>query len=94
MNIEIGVLKDGGIMLVSDQPLPHIVKRVEFYKEQRLIMLIYNNEEQGSELLHYEVPENMTYPVQKSPDVIIYALFKNHAPIGYKVPLIKIGDVC
>ena len=91
MNIELGVLEDGGVMLVSDSPFPHIVKRVEFYKDQRLVMLIYGNEEQDSELMHYELPENMAHPVEKSADIIIYALFKGHDPIGYKVPLIKVG---
>lgn len=94
MNIELGILNDGGVMLVSDQPLPHIVKRVEFYRDQRLFMLVYNTDDENGELMHYEVPENMTRPVEKSPNVIIYSLFPDHEPIGYKVPLIKVGDIC
>lgn len=93
MNIELGILHDGGVMLVSDQPLPYIVKRVEFYRDQRLFMLVYHNDEEQNELMHYEVPENMTYPVEKSPNVIIYSLFPNHEPIGYRVPLVKVGDL-
>lgn len=93
MNIELGILKDGGVMLVSDQPLPHVVKRVEFYRDQKLFMLIYHNENEDSELMHYEVPDVMVHPVEKSPNVIIYSLFPDHAPIGYKVPLIKVGDL-
>lgn len=93
MNIELGILKDGGVMLVSDRPLPDIIKRVEFYRDQRLFMLIYRNEENESDLMHYEVPETLTHPIEKSPDVIIYSLYPNHEPIGYKVPLIKVGDL-
>ncbi len=93
MMIELGVLHDGGVMLVSDQPLPNIVKRVEFYREQRLFMLVYNGEDESNELMHYEVPENLTYPVEKSPDVMILSLFPNEEPLGYKVPLIKVGDL-
>ena len=93
MNIELGILNDGGVMLVSDEPLPHLVRRVEFYRDQRLFMLVYNNEENDTELMHYEIPENMAKPVEKSPDVIIYSLFPDHEPIGYKVPLIKVGDI-
>ncbi len=93
MNIELGILNDGGVMLVSDTPMPHIVKRVEFYRDQRLFMLIYHTEDENGELMHYEVPEKMVPPVEKSPDVIVYNLFKNHDPIGYKVPLIKVGDL-
>lgn len=94
MNIELGILKDGGVLLISEAPLPHIVKRVEFYREQRLFMLVYKNAEEDGDLVQYEVPENMAYPVEKSPNVIIYALFPDHEPIGYKVPLIKVGNLC
>ncbi len=93
MNIELGILNDGGVMLVSDRPLPNIVKRVEFYRDQRLFMLVYSNDEEQNEMMHYEVPVNMTYSVEKSPDVIIYSLFPNQEPLGYKVPLIKVGDL-
>ena len=53
MNIELGVLHDGSVMMVSDKPLPDIVQRVEYYSEQRLFMVVYNNEEQHPEdLMH------------------------------------------
>lgn len=93
MNIELGILKDGGVMLVSDQPLPHIIKRVEFYRDQKLFMLVYNNSDEDSDLMHFEVPADMAYPVEKSPDVIIFSMYKDRAPVGYKVPLIKVGNI-
>lgn len=93
MNIELGILKDGGVLLTSDQPLPHAIKRVEFYRDQRLFMLVYNNSDEESDLMHFEVPGDMIYPVEKSPDVIIYSLYPDHPPIGYKVPLIKVGNI-
>ncbi len=93
MNIELGILNDGGVLLVSDAPLPNMVKRVEFYRDQRLFMLVYDNEQEDSDLMHYEVPVTMAYPLEKSPNVIIYSKYPDHAPIGYKVPLIKIGDI-
>mgnify|MGYP000911742207 CR=1 FL=1 len=93
MNIELATLQDGGVMLVSDRPLPHVIRRVEFYRDQRLFMLVYNTADEEGELMHYEVPENMVYPIEKSPDVIIYSLFPQQEPLGYKVPLIKVGNV-
>jgi hypothetical protein len=93
VNIELAILNDGGVAMVSDRGLPDIVKRVEFYRDQRLVQLVYHNEELESELMHFEVPEIMVTPVEKSPDVIIYSLFPDHPPIGYKVPLIKVGDL-
>lgn len=94
MNIELGVLNDGRVVMVSDRALPEIVKRVEYYRDQKLFMLVYDNQNEDTELMHYEIPEVMAYPVEKSPNVIVYSLFPDHEPIGYKVPLIKIGDIC
>lgn len=93
VNIELAILNDGGVVMVSDRGLPDIVKRVEFYRDQRLIQLVYHDERFENNLMHYEVPEKMVMPVEKSPDVIIYSLFPDHPPIGYKVPLIKVGDI-
>ncbi|MCK5284860.1 MAG: hypothetical protein KAJ86_04655 [Alphaproteobacteria bacterium] len=80
-------------MLVSDEPLPEIVKRVEFYRTQKLMMLVYNNEDDESDLMHYEVPKDMIDSIESSPNVIIYSLFPNREPIGYKAPLIKVGEL-
>jgi hypothetical protein len=93
MNIELGVLSDGNVMLVSDRPLPDIVRRVEYYKEQKLFMLVYNNKEHESELMHYEVPADLTLPVERTPNILIYSLFPDHEPIGYKVPLVQVGGL-
>ena len=92
MNIELNVLHDGGVVLVSDSPLPDVIKRVEYYRDQRLFMLIYKNNS-DDQLMDYEIPEDMTPPIEKSPNVIIYTMFKDHDPVGYKVPLIKVGEL-
>lgn len=89
MNIELGVLHDGGVMLVSDKPLPNLLCRVEYYKEQKLFMLVYDNEDE--ELMHYEIPDHMASPVESTPNIMIYSLFTDHEPIGYKVPLIQVS---
>ena len=93
MNIELSILKDGGVLMVSDRPMPDMVKRVEFYRDQSLMMLVYQDKELESDLMHYEIPQNIVPSVEKSPDVIVYILFDDHEPIGYKVPLIKVGNV-
>lgn len=93
MNIELNILHDGGVVLISDAPLPSVVRRVEYYREQRLFMLVYKNEAQDEQLMDYEVPLEMTAPIEKSPNVIIYTLFDNHEPIGYKAPLVKVGEL-
>lgn len=93
MNIELGVLHDGGVMLVSDKPLPDIVCRVEYYRDQRLFMLVYHDARIEEDLMHYEVPEQIAHSVERTPNILIYSLFPNHEPIGYKVPLVQVGNL-
>lgn len=93
MNMELGILHDGSVMMVSDMPLPDLVQRIEYYREQRLFMLVYNDEENHpEELMHYEIPEDMSSPVENTPNILIYSLFPDHEPIGYKVPLVQVHD--
>lgn len=93
MNLELSILNDGGVLLVGDEAMPDMVKRIEFYRDQQLITLVYKDETIQSDLMEYEIPESMLPSVEKSPDVIIYVLFKDHEPVGYKVPLIKVGEL-
>ena len=97
MNVELGILHDGDVMLVSDTPLPDIVCRVEYYRDQRLFMLVYDEEneygEHEDELMHFEIPERMTAPVEGTPNILIYSLFPNREPLGYRVPLVQVGDM-
>ena len=93
MNIELGLLHDGNVMLVSDTPLPDIVCRVEYYRDQRLFMLVYNDNTSTEEIMHFEIPDNMTQPVENTPNIMIYSLFPNHEPIGYKVPLVQVRNI-
>ena len=93
MNIELGLLHDGNVMMVSDTPLPDIVCRVEYYREQRIFMVVYGDGEQTEEMMHYEIPENLTTPIENTPNIMIYSLFPDHEPIGYKVPLVQVGHV-
>jgi len=93
MNIELAVLDDGNVMLVSDAPLPDIVKRVEYYREQKLFQLVFHNPEQEDQLMHYEISNDMSPSIEKTPNIMIYSLYPNHEPLGYKVPLVRIGEI-
>ncbi len=93
MNIELMVLNDGGVILAASEPLPHLVKRVEYYNEQRMMTVVYRAEDIEDDLMHYEVPVEMVDRVVKSPNIIIYSMFKDHPPIGYKAPLITVGEL-
>ena len=93
MNVELMVLNDGGVILAADQPFPHVVKRVEYYNEQRMMMVVYKDKDADDDLMHYEVPDAMIDSVAKSPNIIIYSMFPDHPPIGYKAPLVKVGEL-
>ena len=93
MNVELMVLHDGGVVLAADKPFPHVVKRVEYYNEQQLMMVVYHEDDAEGQLLNYEAPSEMVDRVLKSPNVIIYALFPDNKPFGYKAPLIKVGEL-
>jgi len=93
MNVELSVLHDGGVMMVSSEPLRDLVRRIEYYREQRLFMVIYDADHEEEDLMHYEIPKTMTQSVENAPNIMIYSLFPNHEPIGYKVPLVQIGEM-
>ena len=93
MNVEISLLKDNRVMLVSDRPYPDLVDHVEFYRDSRLAMLTYkNSDHHDSMLMEMEIPDEMVRPMEKNDEIIIFALFADHDPIGYKVPLVKVGN--
>lgn len=91
MNIELLSFKTGHIMLAADASHPDIVKRVEYYSDQKLFLIVYKNTSFESDLMHFEVPAHMITHVEKSPEVIIYTMFDGAEPVAYPVPLIRIG---
>ncbi len=93
MKIELGILNDGRVMMVCEKPLPGIVRRVEYYRDQRLCMLVYKDNAVEDELMECEVPKNLALPVEKSPNIIIMTLFGDLEPVGYKAPLVKVGEI-
>ena len=92
MNIELAKLNDGRIQMISDQPMPDIVKRVEYYREQRLFMLVWYDTDVEELLMHHEVPIDFAMAIERSPNVIISTLFQNEKPVSYNAPLVKVGD--
>jgi hypothetical protein len=93
MNIELGILNDGRVTLVCDKPLPDVVRRVEYYRDQKLFMLVYDDQDMEDQLMECEIPDHLAAPVEKSPNIIIFTLFPDLEPLGYKAPLIKVGEL-
>ena len=84
--IELAVLRDGGILLVCDNKIPDMIERVEFYRDPSLVLLHFRGGDED-QLFQYEVPEDMATAIERVDEVIIFVMFPDHEPIGYRAPL-------
>lgn len=92
LNVEVGQLPDGGIVLAANPEFPDLIRRVEYYRDQKLFMLIYEDIDHEGELMHYEMQEEVDKVVRQAPGLTLVACNpKTNAPYGYKVPLVQVG---
>ena len=92
MNIQMGNLPEGDLVMVCDRKLPAEVKRVEYYRDQKLLMLVYTDGEIEDELMHYELPDQYARKVEaKSNLVVIEPDQASGKQLGYYTSLIQIG---
>ncbi len=92
MNIDLAQLNDGRLAIVTDVTLPGAVRRVEYYRDQKLFMLIYDLDDHPGDLMHYELPQNVADMVQKAGEIVIIdRLPDGSGQRDISVPLIKIG---
>ncbi len=91
MNIELGKLGDGSLVIISDSPFPHDIRRVEYYRDQRLMMIVYNAADHEGDLMHYELPDVAHDAVDTSPMVMVIDHGPNKKLYGYDVPLVQVG---
>jgi len=90
--IRLGQSMDGRLILGSTQPFPADVKYVEYHKDQRLFNLVFDTEDEQSELMPLEVSPETDQIVRASPNIMVIAMAAVEAsPFGYLVPLIQIG---
>ena len=93
MSFSLGELPDGDLAIVSDQKLPADVKRVEYYREQRLFMLVYDLPDHEGELMHYELRSDVADKVQRrSSMVVIEPDYSTGKATGYYTSLIQVGE--
>lgn len=91
MNIELGQLQNGALVILSDPPFGRMICRVEYYRDQHLMMLIYDDPEHEGDLMHYELSPLAVAKVETSPNVMIVSQSAEKRLHGYDVPLIHIG---
>ena len=90
--IKLGRTDKGHLVLHSNETLPSKVKRVEYYREQKLFTLSFEDEEEEDRLMSYELSDDIAELVKASPDVIIVALTKeDEDPEKYLCPLVQVG---
>lgn len=93
MDIELGQLPDGDLALVCGAALPADLKRVEYYRAQRLFMLVYDLPDHEGELMHYELKPEVAQKVQRcSSLVVIEPNKKTGKATGYYTSLIQVGE--
>jgi hypothetical protein len=91
MNVELGKLADGGLVIMCDSPFPHEIRRIEYYRDQRLMMLVYNDPEHEGDLMHYELSGFAAQSLETSPSVMVVDHAPGQKPYGYDVPLVQVG---
>lgn len=92
VNIELGQMNDGDLVLVSDKRLPADVKRVEYYRDQKLFMLVYDLPDHEGDLMHYELRDDVAHKVErKSSLIIVEPDMATGVPMGYYTSLIQVG---
>jgi len=90
--VQLGYLQNGNVALMSDRPFPHDVKRVEYYRDQRLMMLVYDDPSHEGDLMNYELSDEAASKVEHSRNVLIYVDdMGNGQPHGYYTYLIQVG---
>ncbi len=93
MTIELGKLPNGNLVVVADAPFPHDIARVEYFRDQRLMMLVYDQPEHDGDLMHYEVTEDSVPLAERNPSILIVTAEPGKELLGYDVPLIQVGDI-
>lgn len=92
MAFELGVLRDGAMVLASPGPLPKDLKRVEFYRDMKLFKLIYDDGSDDGDLIEYELSDHAADLVKHSARNILVVNAENpEDPEGYDVPLVQVG---
>jgi hypothetical protein len=83
---------EGDLVLVTDEPFPADIKRVEYYRSQKLFMLVYDQDEHEGDLMHYELPEDVAQRVEKKSSLIIVEPdLQTGRRMGYYTSLIQVG---
>jgi hypothetical protein len=83
---------DGRLVIGSNQPFPNDVGRVEYFRDLKLMMLIFEGENEESDLMPCEITDEVAKIIHQAPEIVIIEESKlDIMPYGYIAPLIQIG---
>ena len=82
---------DGRLILACSGTLTYDISRVEYYRDLKLFMMVYEDDNQDEDLMPHEISEDIAKIVVQSPDIIVAVKEDGEKPYGYVVPLVQIG---
>ncbi len=92
MTIDIARLRNGRLAMISDKPFPGNVRHIEYYKDQKLFQLVFQDDDADDLLITRELDTLSAKIVETAPEVMIVVMAQDGlTPYGYDVPLIQIG---
>jgi len=91
MHIDLVVSRKGDVMLLCEGGFPAAVTRVEYYRDTRLMVIMYDEDGSDGHMLEREVPETMINAVRRAPIILVTCVEDGEIQDGFNVPLIQIG---
>ncbi len=82
---------DGRLVIASNEEFPSDIARVEYYRDIKLFMFVFEDESHDHRLMPYEVSDGISKIVKQSPEVIVAVKTEEIEPYGYIAPLVQIG---
>ena len=82
---------DGRLVLACTEEFPSDVARVEYYRDIKLFMFVFEDEKDENRLMPHEISDDIATMVKKSPEIIIAVKAEGIEPYGYIAPLVQIG---
>ena len=92
LNLQLGQMPEGDLVIASADKLPFDVRRVEYYRDQKLFMLVYEDENHEGELVHYELTDANAKKLNSKSNIIIVEPDENGSSTGYYASLIQVGS--